>query len=217
MSVGTGMIRTVELRTTTRGGASVRLQIHPSKGIGDLRFGMTFQDAVMVAAQYGEPKLWPGAPARPGPPALPTRSPKASVDFAGFGLHLGSEDWVHLTCLEVWGPGEGVDRRNAGVTFEYEGIDVFATPVRELTARLKGLGRNVLWGEEVEAALPMSEASVLIPEETFLVSRETSQDMEPDPQDGLPLYAMYVLVGPKNYYARADAWLSGEALYADDE
>lgn len=196
----------------------MKLQIHPSKGIGDLRFGMTFQDAVLVAAQYGEPGVRAGAPARPGQPASPARSPAAHVDFGGFGLRLGAEDWVHLTRLEVRGPEQGVDRGGAEVVFDYEGVDVFGTPVRELAAGLRSRGRNVLWEEEAATVLGTTAGPVfLVPEETFLVSRETSRDMEPDPRDGLPLYPTRILVAPRNYHARAGAWRRGEALYSEQE
>lgn len=210
----------------------MRLQIHPSEGIGDLRFGMTFRDAVLVAAQYGEPRVRPGAPAALGPPALPARSPTACVDVGGFALRLGSEDWVHLTYLEVWAPGhdfgrdsgrdsgrhpsENAGREDAGAVFEYEGTDVFGTPVREWAASLRTRGRNVLWEEEAEKVLDAAGPVFLIPEETLLVSRETGRAVERDPRDGLPLYPVHILVGPANYYARADAWLRGEALYADE-
>lgn len=183
----------------------MKIQIHPSKGIDDLRFGMKFEAAVQQAARYGEAHVQPAMPPPSVAPDLPPRPPKAVVTNPDFEVVLQAEDHVHLTVLEVYRP---VGPTASEVTVDYDGMDVFRTPARDWTEHLRERGREAVWEDDEH---------LVVPGETLVVSRDTGMDVEVDPRDGLALYPSFVLVGPKNYYERADAWLNGEAQYTDEE
>lgn len=157
----------------------MHLDIHPPTGVGPLRFGMEFTEAADLVSEWGEVKV--------AEPAQGWTAFKAVVVHPDFEVVLLVDDGRTLTGVEAW----RFEHDTADVTVEFDGMDVFRMPAREVVARLTEAGHDADTSDEEVAVFPNL---------ALLLSRETSRDVELDDTDGFPLHFHYVLAAPGGYF-----------------
>ncbi|MER6565346.1 hypothetical protein ABT288_03960 [Streptomyces sp. NPDC001093] len=152
------------------------LVLDPPRGVAPLRLGMTLDEALAAAPDWGEPRV------------LRRRdSARASWSLDGVGVQALLESSPTVTAIELWWPGEG---RTSGTRVLLDGHDVFGTPAQDLFRRAADRGWRV---DESRPGHPV------IPGVSLGFTRETSQEVPRD-AEGLPLCVTSVLVGGKDYY-----------------
>ncbi|MFI9809163.1 hypothetical protein ACIHEJ_33275 [Streptomyces sp. NPDC052301] len=154
------------------------LVLDPPRGVAPILLGMTLDEAVAAASDWGEPRV----PRRPG-----RNSAKASWTLDHVSVQALAEDGIHVTAVELWWPGEG---RVSGTRVLLEGDEVFTTPAATLFQRAAERGSTV---DTSQPEYPV------IPGVSLGFTRQTSQNVERD-ADGLPTCVTSVLVGDENYY-----------------
>ncbi|MDX2295224.1 MULTISPECIES: hypothetical protein [Streptomyces] len=149
------------------------LRLEPPHGVGPVRLGMTFDEAVAAVAP------WDGARSRVRPGTCRGR---VSASCGGIGAEVLLEEDDRVTAVELWWPGEG---RSGTSRVLLDGRDVFATPADDLLA---GLDARDADGEDP-----------YVPGLSLGFTRRTSQEVPRRP-DGLPVHFTSVLVGGADYY-----------------
>ncbi|MEU6115157.1 hypothetical protein ABZ840_11590 [Streptomyces sp. NPDC047117] len=157
----------------------MQLDLNPPVGVGPLRFGMPITEATEAASAWGDVKV--GDPA-PGRTAF-----KVLIVHPEFEVVLMADDGKSLTAIEAW----RFEHDEADVRVEFNGLDVFRTPARELVQRISDAGHEGDTSDEEVAVFP---------DLALLLSRETSREVPLDPYDDLPLYVHYALAAPGGYF-----------------
>ncbi|MGI5468595.1 hypothetical protein [Streptomyces sp. CA-132043] len=156
----------------------MRLNLNPPTGAGPLRFGMPLAEATEVASAWGDVKV--GEPV-PGRTAF-----KVLIAHPECEVVLLADDGKSLTAIEAW----RFENAEADVRVEFNGLDIFRTPARELIQRIGEAGHEGDTDDEV----------AVFPDLALLLSRETSREVPLDPHDGLPVHVHYALAAPSGYF-----------------
>jgi hypothetical protein len=156
-----------------------RLTLNPPTGAGPLRFGMPLSEAIDAASAWGDVRVGEPAPGRVGYKVL--------IAHRECEIVLLADDGRTLTGIEAW----RFERDDADVLVEYEDIDIFRTPARDVVQCLDETGH---------AGDTSDEEVAVYPDLGLLLSRETSRDVPADPHDGQPLHFHYALAAPSGYF-----------------
>ncbi|MFI8993387.1 hypothetical protein [Streptomyces sp. NPDC053542] len=157
----------------------MQLDLNPPIGAGPLRFGMPIAEATELASVWGE--------ARKAGPTRGRTAFKVLIVHPEFEIVLAAEDGKSLTAIEAW----RFENDEADVRVEFNGMDIFRTPARDLIQRISEAGHESEIGDNEET---------IYPDLALALSRETSREVPLDPHDGLPLYVHYALVAPSGYF-----------------
>lgn len=158
----------------------MELTLNPPTSVGPLRFGMPVSEAIDAASAWGEVRV--------GEPARGRIGFKVLIAHRDFEVVLLVDDGETLTGVEAW----RFEHEDADVFVEYEGIDVFRTPARDVIQRINETGHDADTSDDEVA---------IYPDLALLLSRETSREVPTDPHDGLPLYFHYALAAPSGYFS----------------
>lgn len=154
--------------------------IDPPRGVAPVRIGMSYEQALSAAADWGAPRV-------SGPYAhTPTVKIMVTRETLDIVVHL--EDGEKVTAVELW---RFESEEEFGGRVLLDGIDVFRTPARDVLRRQREMGRTV---DETDPESPV------LPGVTLAFTRETGKEVPVDPSDGLPLYFTSVLVADEQYY-----------------
>ncbi|MBE8478120.1 hypothetical protein [Streptomyces justiciae] len=151
--------------------------LDPPNGVLPVRMGMPFEEAVQAASSWGEVRVV-------GPlEHNPTVKIQAMGD--GFDVIVILRDQETVNAVDVSAPEE----EESDVRVLWRGNDVFRTPARELLKIFSAAGY------EIDDSRPEEP---VVRDLTIVFSRETSQEVPVDPEDGLPLYFTAALVSHEN-------------------
>src|SRR5213593_980986 len=107
----------------------MRFDLDPPVGVGQLRLGMTREEARQALAKLGDPREFRRDNSPPG--WVVNRASAIFVYCDVTGL---------VNAIEFATPGFGT---NASDQVRYRGIDVFSTPATDVVAALRGLGELI--------------------------------------------------------------------------
>ncbi|MEV0601257.1 hypothetical protein AB0I82_18420 [Streptomyces sp. NPDC050315] len=157
----------------------MQLPLNPPTGAGPLRFGMPIAEATEIASAWGE--------TRKAGPTQGRTAFKVLIVHPEFEVVLLADDGETLTGVEAW----RFEKDDADVRVEFNGLDIFRTPARELIQQISDAGHEADTSDEEVA---------IYPDLALLLSRETSREVPLDPHDDLPLYFHYALAAPSGYF-----------------
>lgn len=156
------------------------IELNPPTGITGFPFGMPAAEVKDAAAALGTIRV------RNDGSAVKFRKMRVVGVHPQFEITFLLEDGRTLTAAEVWIPRPGPEE----ITVTFRGIDVFATPARELLTRIESMGY------EADHREPLHP---IVPRLSLGFTREAGHEVPLD-TDGQPLYFQAVLVGPEDYY-----------------
>ncbi|MFD7026433.1 hypothetical protein ACFWAR_00115 [Streptomyces sp. NPDC059917] len=157
----------------------MHLILDPPNGVGPLRLGMAFDEAVAAVLPWGEPRVIGGTPSRPKRRAL------GSFDGVGYTAFFDRD--AYLDAVELWWPGEG---KASGTRVLLDEHEVFTEPAEEILRLVRARG----W-----TATAAETESPVVPGVSLGFTRQTSQEVPRDAA-GLPLSFTSVLVAGVHYY-----------------
>lgn len=160
------------------------IELDPPRGITGFPIGMPAEQVKVAAASLGRIKVQDDGVAEP------FRHMKVLALHPQFEITFLIEDGKTLSAAEVWIPRPGPE----DITVTWRGINVFATPARQLLDQIEGIGLTVRHDEPLHP---------FVPKLSLGFTRDAGHEVPLD-TDGWPLYFQAVLVGPEDYYDYLD-------------
>lgn len=164
------------------------IELDPPRGITGFPLGMPAEEVKEAAAALGRIQVQDEGSDDP------FHHMKVLALHPQFEITFLIEDGKTLSAAEVWIPRPGPET----ITVTFLGIDVFATPARELLTQIESMGHEVNRREVLHPVVPRLSLGF---------TRDAGHEVPRD-TDGWPLHFQAVLVGPEDYY---DYLLDGQA------
>ncbi|HWG24951.1 hypothetical protein [Actinospica sp.] len=163
----------------------MEIELSPPTGITGFPFGMPSPEVKEAAAALGSTRV------RNDGSAARFRKMKVLALHPQFEITFFLDDGKTLTAAEVWIPRPGPEQ----ITVTFRGIDVFATPARELLTRIEAMGYEIDHREPLHPVVPGLSLGF---------TRDAGHEVPLD-TDGSPLYFQAVLVAPEDYYDASES------------
>lgn len=156
------------------------IELDPSRGITGFPFGMPAAELKAAAAVLGRIQVQDeGSADEFHHMTVLALHPQFEIKFA-------LEDGKTVTAIEVWAPEPGPE----DITVTFRGIDLFATPARQIMDQVETWGYTVYERDSDHPFVPHLSLGF-----TRVAGHEVPLDT-----DERPLYFQAVLVGPESYY-----------------
>lgn len=158
----------------------MHIELDPPRGVPPLLIGGALEEAVAAGAVWGEVTVSRGL----------DDAPSVLVHHPRIAIVAHIEDGDGVTAIEVGRPDPPRGPSGPRIAVTFHGVDVFATPARQVLARLAEQGHMLTGAAGTHPAAPGL---------TLGFTREPSDEGDQD-TDGLPLHFDAVLVAPPGYY-----------------